>query len=385
VISRALLRYQFLPRPAGLSSGQADRAALLTAESRAPFPDAQAIVHRNVLGHGIWWWDAARLRILLKDRDVEPARLIPESAAFDVGEGWRQLVTREGYEAQCFRDLALVASQWRRRPFTPEQWAAFVESVGEGAEHAPATPPDPSSPSGSLKNAAGLSVVVAPQLWARIESAAVFLGAVGLAGALVFASQAFKYRSDVNAMSQAAAEARAIDVDDTVRARRDANLAMLQQVAGASSRPNPLLVGADAFQGLRSFNLTPRRWEVDGTQFRLELTDLGDVAIEDVAAMLERNPFIRDVRPQLDTMTGTAVFLAEVCQSIGEDGCGARTGAGTREPGPGSEPSDAQGLEAGGASAASDTGVVGAGPAAGDGAAPSLPQTAAPRSEGGTP
>src|SRR5262249_48435364 len=92
LLSRGLARYQFVPRAPGLSAGQADKSVMLLAESRSPFPDGDTLIQRNVLGYGVWWWDAARVRQLLADKgEYDKSRMIPESLVFNVGSGWRQV------------------------------------------------------------------------------------------------------------------------------------------------------------------------------------------------------------------------------------------------------------------------------------------------------
>ena len=58
-----------------------------------------------------------------------PALVVPETILRDAGDGWRVIACAEGVEAQYWEDRTLLASSWRREPFTREQWTAFALGV----------------------------------------------------------------------------------------------------------------------------------------------------------------------------------------------------------------------------------------------------------------
>jgi len=322
LVSRSMARYQFVQRPKGLSGAQADRSVRLIAEAHAPFPDSDFLIQRNVLGYGIWWWDAARIRELMATRGgYDPLRIAPETLLTNVGGGWRQVETHDGFEAQYWRDLTLIASTWRRRAFAPDQWSAFVDSVGDVGEEAPLTPPLPTRPPASIRNLQKVAVVVEARVWDKIEQGALFAAVASAAIALFFLAQGARFEillrnetAQRDLLKGAAGVART-NVMDTERGA-------LQAMASDFRRPNPLLVSASAIGALKSFGQTPLRWAVEEDKLRLEAKLPATIAIEEVAGLLERNDFISNVRPQVDPANGNAVFVADICPVMGEGGCG---------------------------------------------------------------
>lgn len=345
LISRGLVRYQFVQRPAGLSGAQADRSVRLIAEGHAPFPDSDFMIQRNVLGYGIWWWDAARIRELMAIRGgYDPLRMAPETLLSSVGAGWRQVETYDGFEAQYWRDLTLIASTWRRRAFTPDQWMAFVESVGEVGHEGPAAPPGPTRPAASMKNLDKVAVVAEVRVWDKIEQGALLAGAALAATALFFVAQGVRFdmmlRDEIVARDalKGTASAGRTSILETEQAS-------LQAMASDFRRPNPLLVSASAIAAVKSFGPMPVRWAVEENKLRLEAKLPPTIAIEEVAGVLERNDFISNVRPQVDPATGNTVFVADICEVMGEGGCG---GAESATPEAASRPGPAL-VSAGGA------------------------------------
>lgn len=321
IVSRALLRYHFLTQPEGVSARQSDKAAIVFAEAHAPFSRADFVVVRAVRGHGVWWWDSDRVSELIGSvTTYDKDGMIPESVLYDLGTSWRLVNNREGFEAQYWRDMTLVASTWRRRPFTAEQWQAFLAPL-DGQESAPSEPPpqvEPKIISGNLKRLplvrrTDLLPVIEAWMWA----AAVVLACV----ASWFGAQWFQFDQSSTANR----------IELTKIAERQGTAASLNQLrpdqqtlalmVAESDRPNPLLVGAEVVATASSLGIVPTRWEVEEGKLRFEMAASDRGSSEQLAGFLERHPWISNVRPQLDPATGAAVFLADVCQKLKDAAC----------------------------------------------------------------
>lgn len=303
-----------------MSAAQADRAALLAADAKAPFVDAQAIVVRAPLGFGLWWWDGGRLR----EAGLPPAggagRVAPESALFVVEDGWSQVVTREGVEARYCRDLTLIASQWRRRPFTPEQWRAFADSVDGATSPAPGYPPEPIAPQ-TIARASALPIVTPPQLWSRLERLAWASSAICGAACLAFAAQAISFVVAENADRRAFEALQAEAANDPQTAINEADVALIRAHADLVGRPSPVLVAAEAYRSLGPFSIKPKRWEVDSEKLRIEIGGQGDAKIEDIASTLEKSRLLKNVFAQKDPITGEQIVIADICGALRDPAC----------------------------------------------------------------
>lgn len=332
VLSRALMRYHFLPQPSGVSRGQADRSAALYAESHNPFPQGRYILIRAVRGYSVWWWDYAAVDKIVGDQaDTSTATFVPESALFEIGEGWRQLRTRDGFEAQYWRDLTLIASTWRRRPFTPENWAAFVGVIDQPFD-APGEPPAFVVPKPSGRGPRSLPLVQQRDVWPVIESATLAVAALFCCLAAWFAGQSFHWgQIEEQARAQLAAESGAVPLAASNKAMTRPDLVTLTAIAEDYDRPSPLLVSAAVLEIAARIGELPVKWDVEAGRLKLEFQAADRGGLEEMAASLERHPWLSDVRPQLDPTTGAAFFLANVCARLSDPEC--RAAAGDSAPG----------------------------------------------------
>jgi hypothetical protein len=326
VLSRALMRYHFLPQPAGVSRGQADRSAALYAEAHNPFPQGRYILIRAVRGYSLWWWDFAAVDgIVGRTVDTVGAAFVPESALFEIGDGWRQLRTREGFEAQYWRDLTLVASTWRRRPFSVHNWAAFVGGIDQPAE-APGEPPTVVVPKLSGRGLKGLPLVQQREVWPLVQSATLSVAALFCCLAAWFMGQTFRWgQIEEQSRAELAAEAGTVgSVAPNALTRPD--LVTLTSIVADYDRPSPLIVSAAVLEIAAKIGELPVKWEVEEGRVKLEFQAADRGTLEEMAASLERHPWLSDVRPQLDPATGAAFFLATVCESLRAAECGADGG-----------------------------------------------------------
>lgn len=293
-LSRALCRFHFFPTPAGLSRRRAAAAARLFAEAHAPFSACDHALFRRPGGVAIWWWDAERVEALAGHAwRYDAGRLVPETLLQPAGDGWRQAATAEGFEAQFWRDGVLRASTWRRRPFTPEQWAAFALSVDEPA---PPLPPPQSLPLGAWREAR----LSPPWGWPQATRWASAAGAAALATSACFAVQAAWYdRRRADALAAADASRTAADHDPGAR-RAQAELSLVRAFQARSGRSAALTSAAEGLEVFAAFGARPIRWSADGAEFRAELLGPADeLPLRDLAAALEERPAFRNVTAEV--------------------------------------------------------------------------------------
>jgi hypothetical protein len=312
MLSRELCRFDFMPAPAGLTVSQADRAASLYAETHAPYAAADYVVVRQVEGYGIWWWDAEQVRAIAPQWRYDAQRISPETVLQPPGDGWRQVACLDGFEAQHWLHTALTHSTWRRRPFTRDQWAAFVQSV-EGSPHAPPAEPPAAE---RLELLTDLSwrrrSVRASQAGPRLERLVWAAVAACVLIAAGFFGQGIRATADTLTMKARLAELKSKGdtalLDQVLRA----DLATLQSLAEIQDQPNPLVVAAELHRVLANLGLQARSWATDQSRLRAEVPLGNGTPVAEVATALEASPLIEEVVPQFDVTKNLAVFHAAV-------------------------------------------------------------------------
>jgi hypothetical protein len=131
LLSRALCRFHFLPKPPGLTKREAEGAAFLHAEAHAPFVTSHSAIFSGPSGHAIWWWDGARIRDLMGEGAPYRHDLVaPESVAHGSGDAWRHVRTADGFEAQYREGATLRASRWRDLCRMPDNAGAYNSAAG---------------------------------------------------------------------------------------------------------------------------------------------------------------------------------------------------------------------------------------------------------------
>ena len=194
--------------------------------------------------------------------------LAPETLAQPAGEGWRIVKLARGYEAQLWRAGALVASAWRREPFSEADWAAFTRVQRDHAEEPPASPPParplPLNPraafgSGGLRDLTGG------------ERAAM---AAGVAALAILAFTAFQLGQGARFAERARTAERAAAATPRppppgAAERRD--LARLQGYRTLAERPRPLESLTVALAVLRRNGVEPQAFEADSSAVTLVL------------------------------------------------------------------------------------------------------------------
>ncbi|MGE0741136.1 MAG: hypothetical protein AB7O98_07315 [Hyphomonadaceae bacterium] len=297
-ISRALCRVHFFEAVEGLSGRQFAQAARMAAEANKPFEDADWIVLRSKRGATIWYWDKARLPGEV-DALAARGRLAPESVSFAPGEGWRIVRALEGYEAQYWEDGVLLASTWRRRPFTPDQWRLFVQGVRAPVFTAPDAPPADVPAGFDTSGAWRRDLIRRPLGWSDVESVAA-TALVCVFGLLMFFTghalhHDMRARDDISAAA-AITERMAADPQ---AARSNAHLQVISLYQQTMAAQDVFGVAATAFETLNGYGATPTAWSIDQERLRITLQQTPqDVNVRDLVAALEALPQIERVEPQ---------------------------------------------------------------------------------------
>lgn len=294
VLSRALCRFRFYRAPQALSGSQLAKAARVYAEANAPFANTGTLILRAGNGVGIWYWDRAKLAA------YEPVgQASPESVWREAGDGWRVVECVEGFEAQYWEAGALLASTWRRQPFSEAQWSAFALSVEGAAIGAPEGPPSPVFL--PLDSGAWRSNVVKPPLgWADAERAGVSVAICGAAVAALFAGQAL--RSDQIAARETG---RAAAIEQTLRADRDVGHAMdqrrlLRDYANATRQPQVLTAVAEAHEVLSRFGVRASTWRASGDGLSMIVdASISDAPVREIVAAMEEAPHLCGALPEI--------------------------------------------------------------------------------------
>ena len=304
VLSRALCRFKAFRAAPGLTRDQLRRSARTFAEANAPFADVGWRALRTNQGAAIWYWDQSRLAEL----GAAGARLTsPESLWRAPSEGWRMIACAEGFEAQLHEAGGLVASTWRREPFSREQWIAFVLSVEAFDTPAPDEPPAPLSL--PLEDRSWLTTdLKAPFGWRDVEIGAVSVALCAGALAAFFAGQALRHEGVARAESR---QALAIDTrmrEDSAIVRARDRAGLIRDYVAVASGAEALDAVADVFSVLGAFQLAPRSWRADREHVEavIDAPD-GGASVREIMLALEAAPHLCGVTPELASQDGVEI------------------------------------------------------------------------------
>jgi hypothetical protein len=300
LLARELCSFEWFEAPGGGRAPTA-QAARLYARANSPFLSPGMLIRRTGAGYGVWWWDRERIDPWLAEHfDGAGVTVAPETLAQPAGTDWRIVRLASGFELQCWRGKALIASSWRRAAPDAADWSAFARQVRNApdAAAAPPTPqPLPIASDVSLGSAAGLELT--PATAAMLGAGAL---AVMLAGASAFwVGQGLRLGGLADqAERQAAAERATIarPADDRAAQQR---LAAFRALA---SRPDPVAGLGVALQVLRAHGVTARSFSVDGGVLTVTTPYSALDKVAAVTAALEGAGPFTDVRPLPDSAAG---------------------------------------------------------------------------------
>ena len=296
LLSRALCRFAFTPRATSLSAKEEEDAALLHAEAHAPFATSHWIVVRSPAGFGVWWWDASQVSALVEGKTpYAPDRFIPESLGHGGAQGWRQVRSIDGYEAQYYEGGVLRASSWRRGPFDAREWRGFVSAAPAPCEPGPTNLRRLTRQGGPSGNPGPATWWCAAPCGRRVERTAWMTAAASVAVSMVLLGHAARHQSVADAYRGAIgaikSDSAALRVES--RTARDMDLA----VAAASVAPLPdhLVAVADVMTAMAGAGVEPSSWQSNSET--VSVAGAGAPSIEEIASRLEQSPRLRNVEP----------------------------------------------------------------------------------------
>lgn len=314
LLSRGLCRTQTLPASPALRKRQAQaRAAWIQAEAAAPFAGADWAVLRSGEAFIAWYWDAALVKSLLDGRaGYDAGSILPESIAHVADEGWRQVQSEDGAEAQLWRRGGLAASVFQPHGLSGLEWAHFVRAHATARDAPPLTPPAP-APRAFDPGAAGRVERIEPHArWTLVARLAGGLAVVFLIGTVFRAGETAHHAAagfiETQRIAGLSAQGRSSGEEARVR---DA-LRTLRAAAEASAQSDPLLVTAEASEIAARFGLRLSEWSVEPSRARFGVAEGAPLALRDFAAALEASPRFANVAPQIDDRLKRTYFLVEV-------------------------------------------------------------------------
>ncbi len=306
VLSRALCRHAVFAPPAPLRPAELERAARLYAEMHSPFAQADSLLTRCADGVAIWWWDSVEVRALLGGRwRYINDRIVPEALAAPAGDGWRQVETADGFDAQYWRDGELLVTLWRREPFDHEAWSRLRFAIDDesvpppGAVPAPVVLPLPAEV-GSL-----------PRLkrgwdWPDLSRAAMAATVVAALAGGWLEGRAVRYDRVAGAERAATATNAAARPTLDTRRMRD-RLARLESF-NRLSVANPVETAGEVFATLEPFDVNLVAWRFDATHAMLELRQAPSMnALGDLVTQLEGSPILSQVSARATPDEGAVV------------------------------------------------------------------------------
>lgn len=311
LLSRELCSFSLFSA-ANLPPRQRKQAASLYARATAPYVRSSARLTKAQADFGIWWWDADRVESLMTAAGLSGASplICPESLsqppAQGQGDSWRIVRLAHGYEAQLWRDKALLATAWRRDRFDLTSWQAFVR-LQRGTDTAPDQPPAPSD----LPIYYDPRLITAPVELSR-EKLALLAGAVTIMGSLCIAAylsgQAWQLDKDTQAVVAHTDRIRAATPKQDAVANLGDAQKMLVAYQQLEARTNPLSASGAAIGILAYHEISPTSMEADSDILRFVISYNALNTVGAVVEDLENSGYFHDVRPRTDATAQTVTI-----------------------------------------------------------------------------
>ena len=293
LISRALCQYRLFQPTSQLKPAQAASAARAWAEAHAPFEITGTLLLRTPSGAiGVWFWDAARTSEAAADR------VALESLHRAGGDGWRIVACAEGFEAQRWSEGVLLASTWRRAPFTREQWLAFVLGTEAPQGDAPDDPPAPQVLPLLADTRWRRARIGPPLSWRDGEKLGGSVALVGCCVTAFFVGQALRSASVTSADAHAAAAIAARVARDHDAQRTREFESVLGDYNGVTQETDVLAAATDAFQVYTQFGLQVTSWRANAHEVHASIAgSLPQIPLHDVIEALEAKSSLCNVTP----------------------------------------------------------------------------------------
>lgn len=316
VLSRARCQFRSFVAGPHVPKSQLARAARVFVEAHAPFADTGSVLLRTSYGAAVWYWDKSRIP------DNVRARIVPEGMFCQPGQGWRVLGCLEGYEAQYWERGELLASTWRRRPFSNEQWAAFALSVDGATQSAPNSPPAPVPVRHRTHPSRRPTQIRAPWSWRNTERAAIIASLCCITFSGFFAGRGlrFEYLAKSEAVGLAAIDA-GRNADTAIR-RANSNLQLLRDYRAMMHVNDVPGASADAFEVFEEFGLDVEDWSADQQQFTAVLqVAVSEVPLRELVSALEAKPGLCNVTPRVSDGEAGVEISAVLSDPANEGAC----------------------------------------------------------------
>lgn len=298
-----------------LPAGRRRQAARLQARMGSPYVAAGSALSRAGRDFGLWWWDLERVNpVLLTRFGVRRTQVRPETLSQPKGRGWRVARLTSGYEAQFWREGALVASAWRRDRFDERGWIDFTR-LQRHATPAPTTLPPPQvlplDPDSEALSISATDITREQAMVLGIATGA----AVLLLGVLVLLGQGVRLSSDSRALEAEVlalkAETPALGATRNMELDRQ-RLVAFRQVEEAT---NPVSAAGAAIGIVALQNLTPISLDVEDGLLTLSLPyEAVDIA-DELVADFEGSGYFFDVRPRTEASNDRIIFEMQVRQA----------------------------------------------------------------------
>ncbi len=293
-------------------------AAALQAQAAAPFVRSGWTLSRSGDDYAIWWWDADRVEALMPPGLVaQRPQLCPETLAQPIvhkgEEAWRIVRLSPGYEAQLWRNKALMASAWRRDRFDSAAWSTFTR-LQRSLAPAPEQPPAPVD----LPAVFDPRQVMAPAELSR-EKMALMAGAgavvmsLGLAAFLL--GQASRIDRETAQIEVATDQIRAATPRLATLQNLDGDQKTLLAFQALENRTNPLSAAGAAIGILAYHEISPTALETEAEKLRFVISYAYLDNISDVVSDLQNSGYFYDIQPRSDRNAQTLTFEMKVRES----------------------------------------------------------------------
>lgn len=290
------------------------QASRLHARVNSPYVVSGAVLVKAGEDFGIWWWNLEQLGPEVAERYARGRVAIrPETLAQPTGAGWRIVKLQNGYEAQFWKDGALVASALRKERFDVSSWTAFVR-LQRGADSAPDAPP----PAETLPIAYN-SEAFAPG-WAEITRAQAMGMAAGGFAIVTTCAAAFLLGQGVQLGQRAdrlvaeAAELRAATPRASAVQAIELNRQKLAAYQEVESRTNPLSAIGAAIGVLALHDITPSALDASDEGIRVTLPYVTLIKAEELVTEFQNSGFFRDIEPRTDAANRTLIIEMKVIE-----------------------------------------------------------------------
>ena len=296
---------------AALPRGRRRQAARLHARLASPYVTGGAALVKAGDDFGIWWWDLNRVAPALVDKYGATLPVLrPETLAQPTTDGWRIVRLATGYEAQLWRNKALVASAWRRDRYDAASWRAFTSL--QRTDDAPSAPP----PAQSLPLALdGEAFSIAAMQVSREQAIAAAAGGFAVAAcafAMFLLGQGLWLGSAAGDLRAETDKLRAETPSGASLQDVEADRQRLIAFQEMEERTNPVTAAGAAIGIVALHDITPSALDVeDGV---LSIT-LPYAAVEDADALIsefENSGYFYEVRPRTEATTQTLVIEMKV-------------------------------------------------------------------------